>query len=155
MTEKEKLPTLNIKRTPKEEPPPTKEPPPVTSGSLGERVLDYTYNASREKSREVTDISPLQGRILPILDVTIDAWEDIIKVATYRQNKDNYKRLYNEEKPTPTNLASQYIYRVSQWQKSINALNLNALNALTLAEMEVKPDEGEFGRHDPYAPIND
>jgi hypothetical protein len=146
---REKLSSINVKRTtivkqaPKDEP----SPPPVSAGPL-DRVLDFTYNASREKSREVTIISPTQGRILPVLDVINTAWEYILEVAQYRQDKEAYQILYNRDRPILPNLIEDFMYRTSQWQKSVSGTNLKSLNDLALAEMETKTEGDEGAGYD-------
>ena len=151
----EKLQGVNVRRS---APPKTKEVQVesrqygVSAGPL-DRVLDFTYNASREKSREVTVISPVQGRLLPVLDVINTAWESIIETAAFRLNQAEYAVVYERDKPRPPNLIAEYIHRLSQWQKSVGGVNLKSLNDLALAEMETKTDdEGDgFGNIDAWA----
>ena len=146
----DKLRGVNLRRTTVVKQAPVEPPTPAVSAGPLDKVLDYTYNASREKSREVTIISPTQGRILPVLDVINTAWEYILEVAQFRMDKEAYKALYNKDRPVLPNLVSDFMYRTSQWQKSVSGANLKSLNDLALAEMETKAEGDEGTGYDPY-----
>ena len=145
----EKLLKLNVKRSvPQKEPDPVQSPTPVSAGPL-DRVIDYAFNPAKDKSREVTIIDRMQGRLLPSLDLINTMWQYALEIATYRQDMERYEETYKREQPVPPNLMDEYIYRVAQWQKSVAGMNLKSLMDLALAEIETRSDEeqGEgFGK---------
>ena len=123
----------------------------VSAGPV-DKMIELGFNPSREKIREVTVIDRMQGRLLPLLDVINRAWEEIIEIATYRQDSKHYAEVYDQERPVPVNLIEEYMFRLAQWQKSVEGLNLEKIHNIALAEMENKPeDEDEGGNTDPYA----
>ncbi len=149
-----KPPTLRITRTKKE--PPVEdgeESPPVTQGAI-EKIVDYMFNPSRDKIREVTFINQMQARYLPQLDVVTDSWAHLIEVAEFRQDPDEYKKKYKRQKPVPPNLIGVFVYRTAQWNKSIGGFNLKEGMNLALAETEAKGDLGDDGLGAPGG-IND
>jgi len=129
------------------------EPPPVSAGPIL-KFLEYTFNASDDKLREVTIIDRRQGQLLPQFDVINTTWENIIEVAAYRKDSDAYKVIYERPCPIEPNLGKIYVKRVAQWQKSIGGMNLKEAVNIALAEMETRVDEendGYGGKLDPYA----
>ncbi len=137
------VPPGNIRRDKPEEPR-RKEPEKVlvNQGEIG-KLIDLTFNSSREKMPEFTQIDRFQGRLLPMLGVIDTTWEHFIEIATYRQDADTYKNLYFKEKPVPPNLMQEYMYRLAQWQKSIGGKNLQSAVDLALAETEARSGELE------------
>jgi len=123
----------------------------VSAGPI-DKALELAFNPSRDKIREVTIIDRMQGRLLPLLDVINRAWEEVIEIATYRQDSKRYAGIYGQEKPVPKNLMEEYMYRLAQWQKSVDGTNLGKITDIALAEMETKAeDDTENGITDPYA----
>lgn len=116
--------------------------PGVSSGPVGE-VLSYVFNPTREKIREVTRIDPIQGKLLPQLDLNHLMWQYLIEVALYRQNPKEYAELFGREKPETPDLIGEFTYRTAQWQKSIGGKNMDAGIDIALAEMEGKAGEEE------------
>lgn len=126
-----------------------------TSVSAGpvDKALELAFNPSRDKIREVTIIDRMQGRLLPLLDVINMAWAEVIEIATYRQDSKHYAEVYEREKPEPVNLMEEYMYRLAQWQKSVEGTNLGKITDIALAEMETKDEDEDIkdGFADPYA----
>lgn len=127
-----------------------KAPEPVSSPI--DKVIDYAFNPSREKIREVTIIDRLQGRIFPLLDMIDTARQHILEVALYRQNKEEYKKKFRQPKPVPPNLLEVLIYRTAQWQKSVAGKNLERATDIALAETEVRgaDEDDPFKGRDPF-----
>ena len=123
---------------------------PVSAGAI-ERVIDYAFNPTAEKIREVTSIDRRQGRLLPRLDVEDTSWQHMFQVASYRQDPEEYERQFGMKYPIPPNLIEVFIYRSAQWQKSVNGTNLKAAIDLALAETEAQGDRADpFDREDAY-----
>ena len=123
----------------------------VSAGPV-DKAIELAFNPTREKIREVTVIDKMQGRLLPLLDIQTLAWEEIIEIAAYRQDAVSYAETYGRERPVPSNLMDEYMYRLAQWQKSVDGMNLGKITDIALAEMETKEDEDELGGSgDPYA----
>jgi hypothetical protein len=125
-----------------------KEQEDVSAGPV-KAVVEYLFNPTDDKIREVTDVDRMQGRLLPQLDVINAAWEYIIEISTYRQDADVYKLLYNKEKPEPPDLHKVFIHRTAQWQKSIGGKNMQSAVDITLAETEARAgdvEEATIGR---------
>jgi len=123
---------------------------PVSAGAI-ERVVDFVFNPSNDKIREVTSIDRMQGKLLPQLDVIDVSWNHVFEIASYRQDAKHYKEEYGKEIPVPPSLYGVFTYRTAQWQKSINAMNLKSAIDLALAETETRAGEDDFGRSDPWA----
>jgi len=116
--------------------------PSVTAGTI-DRVVDLAFNPSRDKIREMTSIDRMQGRLLPQLDIIDMVWQHVIEVAFFRQNVDEYKRLFERDEPIPPALIGEFTYRTAQWQKSIQGMNLKSAIDLALAEVETRGEEGD------------
>ena len=117
----------------------------VSAGAV-DKVIDYAFNPTREKIREMTIIDRLQARLLPQLDLISLQWQYTIEIALYRQDSNEYKRIHRKGQPTPPNLLEEYTYRVAQWQKSREGKNLDRAIDLALAETEAKAGEDDFGK---------
>lgn len=144
--EKEKLKNIDMKRDKK---PVTKdttvEEPKITQGVIN-RALDLGYNPSREKMREFTIIDRMQGRLFPLIDMIQQGREYILKVASYRMDPEAYLMDNANKKPEQPDMMDNYLYRVAQWQKSVQGINLKSLNEIIMTEMEVKAaEEDQFG----------
>lgn len=141
--EKKKLNPESLHRNkPREETKKPPEPPGVSQGPV-DKVVEYAFNPTQEKIREVTVIDRIQGRLLPQLDVMNQTWQHFIEIATYRQDADLYFTLYGKEKPEPPNLMETFTYRTAQWQKSIGGKNMQSAVDIALAETEAKGGELE------------
>ena len=120
------------------------KPLAVNAGAI-DRVIDLAFNPSREKIREVTVIDRLQGRLLPQLDLIDTLWGYVVEVAFFRQDFEEYKRVYKKKRPVPPDLIGNFIYRTAQWQKSIAGKNLERAIDIALAETETKTgEEGDY-----------
>ena len=118
----------------------------VSAGAI-DKVIDYAFNPTREKIREMTIIDRLQARLLPQLDLISLQWQYTIEIALYRQDSNEYGRIYKRKQPIPPNLLEEYMYRVAQWQKSREGKNLDRAIDLALAETEARAGEDdEFGK---------
>jgi len=117
-----------------------------------DKVVDFAFNASREKLREVTIIDRLQGRLLPQLDLESMAWGSVFAIAEYRQNPELYAKNHPENPiPLPPDLIGEFIYRTAQWQKSVAGQNLKSAIDIALAEMETREPPDEFAKKvDPW-----
>lgn len=143
MMAKDKNETESIKRNRMlKEPVEDVKPASVSLGVI-DRVVDLAFNATREKIREVTSIDRIQGRLLPQLDIIGLAWGYCIEVALYRQDAQEYERVYGKQRPTPPDLIEEFTYRTAQWQKSIAGTNLKAAIDIALAETEARMGEEE------------
>jgi len=109
----------------------------VSAGTI-DRVIDYAFNPSREKIREMTIVDRLQARYFPMLDTINLGRQYCMEVAIYRQDKKVYKVKFNKEKPIMPNLLEEFVYRTAQWQKSIAGKNLEKATDIALAEIETK-----------------
>jgi hypothetical protein len=142
---------LNKKRSkPHDEPEELEaEPPRVSNGPI-DKVIDLAFNPSRDKIREVTIIDRLQGRLFPIMDTMNSLYRQCIEVATYRMDKDVYKKLYHQERPKDVDCMDEMMFRVAQWQKSVGGKNLEKATDIALAETETggndNDDYGGSGR---------
>lgn len=130
-----------------------KEEEDVKVSSPIDKVVDYAFNPSREKIREVTIIDRIQGRLFPLLDMINMGREYILEVALYRQDAEAYVKKYERPKPIPPNLLDEFIYRTAQWQKSVAGKNLERATDIALAETEVRgadEDDPFKGGRDPF-----
>lgn len=121
----------------------------VTAGAV-DKVVDYAFNPSREKIREVTVVDRLQGRLFPQLDMLNTLMHYCLEIAYYRQNKEHYKEVFEKAYPIQPDAMDDFIYRSAQWQKSIAGKNLERAIDIALAETEAKAGEEEFGKADDY-----
>ncbi len=118
------------------------KPVPVSAGAIP-RILDYVFNPTRDKIREVTSIDRIQGHLLPQLDIVDVMWQYVIEIALFRQDVDEYERLFERKRPIPPNLIDEFTYRTAQWQKSIQGANLRSAIDIALAETEARTGEEE------------
>lgn len=123
----------------------------VSAGAV-DKVIDLAFNPSREKIREVTIIDRVQGRLFPILDMIRIGRLYVLEIALYRQDKEEYKRIFKRTRPIPPDLLDEYIFRAAQWQKSVAGKNLERATDIALAETEVRGGEEDdiFKGRDPY-----
>ena len=122
----------------------TEENPPEeqkeVSGGPIDRVVDFAFNPSREKIREVTIVDRYQGKFLPMLDIIDDVWQYSIEIAAYRQDNVEYEKQFHRKRPIPPTVLQNFIYRTAQWQKSIAGKNLERAIDIALAEKEAGPE---------------
>jgi len=118
------------------------EPPSVSAGPI-ERVIELTFNPSRDKIREMTVVDRMQGRLFPQLDMINAGRGYILEIAAYRQNPKLYQQVFDQERPVSPNLLEEFIYRTAQWQKSVNARNLEKAVEIALAEVETRGEDNE------------
>ncbi len=121
----------------------------VSQGSV-DKVIDLAFNPTREKIREVTIIDRVQGRLLPQLDIIGLVWQYAIEIATFRQDGNEYERLYKKKLPTPPNLLDEFTYRTAQWQKSVAGKNLERATDIALAETETRSEGEDFDDKDAW-----
>lgn len=117
---------------------------PTIAGTI-DRVVDYAFNPSREKIREMTAVSPSQAKLLPQLDIIDAMWDYVIEVSLYRQDASFYQEFFKKEKklrPIPPRIIDDFVYRTAQWQKSVQGMNLKSAIDLALAETETRGGEG-------------
>jgi len=120
------------------------KPIDVTAGAI-DKVVDYAFNPSREKIREMTDINPMQARLLPQLDINDTMWQYVIETSVYRLDTVMYKTVFKRKRPIPPPIIEEFIYRTAQWQKSVHGTNLKAAIDLALAEKEAQAaEEGDI-----------
>ena len=118
------------------------EPPSVSAGPL-EKVIDYAFNPSREKIREVTIIDRVQGRLFPQMDMINYMRHYCLEIAHYRQDPEAYKETFKRPKPIPPEPLDEFLFRTAQWAKSVAGKNLERATDIALAEVETKGMEGE------------
>lgn len=129
---------------------PEKKEISVSAGAI-ERVVDLAFNPTRDKIREVTSIDRIQGRLLPQLDIMDVVWQHIVEIALFRQDAEEYERVFEKARPIPPNLIDEFTYRTAQWQKSVGGANLKSAIDLALAETESRAtDEDILGREDAW-----
>ena len=150
-TVKPKLDTTRLRRRrvePEDEP---QSPPSVSAGAV-DKAIDLAFNPSKEKLREVTIIDRVQGRLFPMLDVINLGRQYCLEIAIYRQDADEYKRLFKRLRPVAPNLLEELLYRTAQWQKSVQGTNLTKITDIALAETETRTDNegGQYGSSDAW-----
>ena len=137
---------LDVKRKKKVEDQTKKDEETKVSAGAIDKVVDYAFNPSREKIPEMTVIDRMQARLLPQLNIISLQWDHTLEIALYRQDSNEYERLFEKKQPVCPNLLDEYMYRVAQWQKSREGKNLDRAIDLALAEAEAKAGEDEFGK---------
>jgi len=146
MTKKEKkikIDSSKLRRGKPEGEEEEQKPIEVTAGAI-DKVVDYAFNPSREKIREMTDINPMQARLLPQLDINDTMWQYVIETSVYRLDAVMYKTVFKRKRPIPPPIIEEFIYRTAQLQKSVHGTNLKAAIDLALAEKEAQAaEEGE------------
>ena len=118
------------------------KPTSVSAGAV-EKVIDYAFNPSRDKIREVTVIDRIQGRLLPQLDLISLTWQHVIEIAAFRYDRIEYEKQHKRKYPIPPDLISEFTYRTAQWQKSVAGKNLERAIDIALAETETRSGEGD------------
>jgi|TARA_Y100000310_G_scaffold76443_1_gene72923 hypothetical protein len=113
----------------------------TTAGNIG-RVIDYAFNPSKDKIREMTNISRLQAAAFPLLDVKTDGLKHCLAIAAYNVGEIN-------KIPIMPDLSDTFVHRTAQWQKSIKGSNLEKAVQLAMAEIE-----SEGMNHDPLRGID-
>ena len=98
-----------------EEPKPA--PLRVSSAAI-DKALDLAFAPSREMLPSVTVIDKFQGRLFPLIDLINLVWDDVLQVASYRQDKDEYKRVFKRARPVSENWLGELLHRTALWQKS-------------------------------------
>ena len=145
--DKKRVPLDKLKRS---QPIAEKEPAPlpisVSAGTI-DKIIDFTFNPSRDKIREVTIIDRLQGRLFPQIDMINYMRHYCLEVAHYRQNPTEYKQIFKKERPIPPEPLDEFMFRTAQWQKSVAGKNLERATDIALAETEARiaEKEMEFG----------
>jgi hypothetical protein len=134
---------LDLRRNrPEREEEPEPEPTAVSAGPV-DKVIELAFNPTREKIREVTIIDRLQGRLFPIMDAMNALYRNCIEISMYRQSPEGYRTVYKKEKPAPVDIMDEMMFRVAQWQKSVQGKNLEKATDIALAETETRGGEGE------------
>jgi len=111
-------------------------PPTGVSAGPVDRLVELTFNPTREKLREVTVVDRMQGRLFPLLDLVNSASHYVIEIATFRESKETYRKQYRRAKPVPIDMIDELLYRTAQWQKSVAGRNLERATDIALAETE-------------------
>ena len=115
-------------------------PHPAVSYPM-DKIVEYAFNSTREKLREMTIIDRLQGRIFPIIDTCNYMMANLIEVAEYRESPDDYMTKYRQKKPKPTDASGEYLIFSAQWQKSVQGQNL--MKAIDIALVEKESSAGD------------
>lgn len=123
---------------------PREEPVSVSAGAV-EKALDLAFNPTREKLPEVTIIDKFQGRLFPLITLINIIWGDVLQIALYRQDKEEYKRIFKKPRPVSGNWLDELLHSTAQWQKSIGGANLTKITDIALAETETRAGEDEGG----------
>ena len=141
---KPKIDPARLRRKKEEVAEPGDKPEEVrVSSAAVDKALDLAFAPSREMLPSVTVIDKFQGRLFPLIDVINVIWEDVISIAVYRQDRDEYKRVFKKARPTTSNWLDELLHRTALWQKSIGGINLTKITDIALAEMESRSEEGE------------
>ena len=139
-----KIDPAKLKRDRKEVPVEEKPEPPSVSAGAVDRVIDLAFNPTRDKIREVTIIDRIQGRLFPLMDMIIAGRNYCMEVAMFRQDAEEYKKVFKKAEPICPDLLDEFLFRTAQWQKSVQGKSLERAIDIALAEAEVKVDEGEI-----------
>lgn len=115
---------------------------PVVSTPI-DRVIDLAFNPSRDKIREVTIVDRVQGRLFPQLDMINYMRKYCLEIAYYRQDSEDYKKVFKHKRPIPPEPLDEFLYRTAQWQKSVAGKNLDRATDIALAETETKGLDGD------------
>lgn len=133
------LSALNLRRTrPEDDPDEVEEdttPKSVSAGPI-DKIVELTLNPTRDKIREVTIVSELQGRLFPLVDTMNCMFTECIEVATYRLSAKLYAKLYGRPVPKQSNVIDELLFRTAQWQKSVKGKGFERALDLALAETE-------------------
>ena len=122
-----------------------REPPSISAGPV-DKVIELAFNPTREKIREVTVIDRMQGRYFPQLDMINMMRHYLLEVAYYRQDSNNYARIFKKRIPVSPDALDEYLFRTAQWQKSVGGKNLERATDIALAETEAQGDnDGDIG----------
>tara|TARA_Y100000310_G_C20670663_1_gene810088 strand:- start:882 stop:1391 length:510 start_codon:yes stop_codon:yes gene_type:complete len=122
---------------------PLETPHSVSAGPI-EKALELAFNPSDDMLPSVTIIDRVQGRLFPIINVINLVWMDVLEIAYYRQDKDEYKRVFGKSRPVSPNLLAKLLHYTALWQKSVQGANLTKITDIALAETETRAgDEGE------------
>ena len=143
---------LRRKKPEQDDDTPHEEPKSVSAGAV-EKALDLAFNLSREKLPEVTIIDRTQGRLFPVIEIINHLWSDVLEVAYYRQNKDEYQRVFKKKRPLSPNLLAELLFHTAQWQKSVAGTNLTKITDIALAETETRAGDdgdGSYGGTDAW-----
>lgn len=89
---------LKRKRKTPDKDPVAEEQPSVTAGTI-EKVVDYAFNPSREKIREMTYINRIQGMQFPQMDAINAVRVNCIAIAQYREDMEEHMRAFDTPKP--------------------------------------------------------
>ena len=127
--------------------------PSVTAGPI-DKVIDLAFNPTRDKIREVTVIDRMQGRLLPQLDMLNHLMSYVLEVAEYREDAERYMEKYDRETPIQPELVKEYMYRLAQWQKSVQGKNLERATDIALAETEAQREREETYKTGGENPFN-
>lgn len=133
---------LRRNRPPKDDSPRPEPPPSVSAGAVA-KVVDYTFNPSRDKIREVTIVDRIQGRLFPQLDMVNMMRNYCIEIASFREDPAHYEKTYKRKDPKQPDAIDELVYRTSQWQKSIGGKNMQSAVDIALAETETQGSEQE------------
>ena len=123
-------------------------PKSVSAGAVG-MVIDLAFNPSREKMREMTIIDRVQGRLFPQMDMINMLRQHCLAIAGYREATAGGNG-GNVEAPVLPDVLDEYLYRVAQWQKSVNGKNMEKAVDIALAEIETRSDEDSPVGEDPW-----
>ncbi len=126
---------------PDEDAEPYKDPPAVSAGPV-DKVIELAFNPTREKIREVTVIDRMQGRYFPQLDMINMMRHYLLEIAYYRQDANNYAKIFKKRIPMSPDALEEYLFRTAQWQKSVAGKNLERATDIALAETEARGDDG-------------
>jgi hypothetical protein len=134
---------LRRKKPEQDDDTPPEKPKPVSAGTV-DKSLDLAFNPSDEMLPSVTIIDRTQGRLFPVIEIINIAWSDVMEVAYYRQNKDEYRKMFGRPKPVSLNWLSKLLHHTAMWQKSVGGTNLTKITDIALADIETRSgDDGD------------
>jgi hypothetical protein len=134
-----------LKRAAQPEPEVEEEPLPVSAGPIA-RVIELSFNPTREKMREMTVVDRFQGRLFPQVDMINSIWHYLLEISFYRMDKTLYAKTFKRPMPMAPDDLDNLLFRTAQWQKSIQGLNLGKAVEVAMIEQERQPvDDGTGG----------
>lgn len=120
----------------------------TTAGAI-ERLVDYAFNPSDEKLREMTVINRMEGMLLPIVDILGTERQNILDIVSYRYDPTAFEKIARKKYPESPDLVALFVKRKAQWNKSIEGRNLKEAINVTLADIEVRSGEEDMFGNEP------
>lgn len=108
----------------------------LTKGTVT-KIVDIVLSPSDRTIRSFTNIDPVLAKLLPVLDIIDEAWDNCIAIAAYRYDSSKHKR------PEEPKLIKTFTTSLAMWRRSINGKAFNSSMNLALAETETRAGEDD------------